>query len=123
MGRRDIPHKICLRHGQVSGNYVLIIDGIVQVKGYSPVTDRHSFPVTFVLAERDCTITIDGRGRVLTFEHTLTIAGEVMPELRQVVEPLLHEKFPTKITAGDVVVVRISFFARFLLNFTKFVLM
>lgn len=31
MGRRENCHKICFRHGQVKGSYVLIVDGTAQV--------------------------------------------------------------------------------------------
>ena len=104
MGRRESTHKICLRHGQVTGIYVLIVDGILQTVGYIPVTQRSDI-IRFGFQGRNAMILIDGSKSLFSYNHTFVLDTETFPELREQVDPLLYEKFPKVIMGVNVTMV------------------
>jgi hypothetical protein len=98
IGRRENCHKICFRHGQLKGNYILIVDGVPQITtGYHPITAREPVRVEFKMGGKECCIIFDGRGNILTYEHQLFIEGNRFPEARESINIAMNEKMPTQI--------------------------
>ena len=101
------PHKICFRHGQVSGNWVLILDGKVEMHGENSITHR-TFTIRFVVEGLTATIIASGSSR-LVYTHTLEISSVEIIELKQKATPemissgglKLWEKLPVRVSIPD----------------------
>jgi hypothetical protein len=91
-------HKICLRHCQVSGNWVLICDGRYVTSGMEPVLTRH-FTIPFEFGGKTVNIYGDGTDW-LTFEHTLVMDGRTIKELSQSIVDarLVEDVVPRSVT-------------------------
>jgi hypothetical protein len=94
-----ILHKIVFRHGQVSGNWVLIVDGILHMKGFEPILKR-SFTVAFQLDFRESIITAVRRSTI-GYNHSLMIDSITMMELKLTENPSIGEKLPHHISIPD----------------------
>lgn len=98
-------HKLCLRHSNVSGTYIIILDGVPQVHGYQPVTARQPTTVSLTVEGHECEITIDGMKSIFSYTHKLTIDGVNQPELRELADSGFNERIPKKIIPQGVALV------------------
>ena len=73
MGRREACHKIVLRHCQVVGSWVLIIDGVHNESGSETITNRN-FVIPFRIDEFDAIINLDGASTVIHKVHIISNA-------------------------------------------------
>ena len=92
-GRREISHKIMLRHCQASGDWVLIIDGKYIMSGGEPVLNRN-FSINFEFINKKINIHADGANSFY-YEHQMVMDGIPIDDIRNKVEMKMNEKLPT----------------------------
>lgn len=92
------PHKICFRHGQVSNNWVLIVDGLVILTGSEAIVHR-SFTVQFMIGESNASIVATGTNS-LGYSHVLEVEQREIGESR-VSSVNLGERLPTLLSIPD----------------------
>lgn len=100
MGRRETNHKISLRHAQLTGHWILCIDGLITQKGKITNSDR-AFLITFRLMDKAIVILCNGQSS-LKYKYFLQIEGQEYPHLGQVAVSSLGEKAPKYVTVPKV---------------------
>lgn len=112
MGRRETCHKICFRHGQMKGSYVLLVDGVAQItNGFQPVTARQPVRVEFKMDGKNCCIVFDGMRSLISYVHNLFIEGVRFPEARETIDIGTNERMPTSVaTCGIKIVAGVVYF-------------
>lgn len=99
----QVGHKVCFRHGQVTGCWVLIVDGAVAEIGFEPIVHR-SFTINFQLPvggrSHDASITAEGTSSI-GYVHILTVNGKEITEFREPDGIDLGEKIPMHVSIPD----------------------
>ena len=98
-GRRESTHKISFRHGQLNGNWVLIVDGIIRATGYeSPII--REFELSFHIHGINGKIICDGLDSVKYF-HSLTLNNDLITPLNKLTISSLGERIPLRVSIPD----------------------
>jgi PX domain/Fas apoptotic inhibitory molecule (FAIM1) len=103
LGRRQVlAHRIQFRHSQITGNWVLVIDGRIEAKGFEPLMNR-VFDVSFLLEGKECVIAITGIKSVYYNKYSLKISDEEIKELRDMASTgiLFGDHRPRSVTIPD----------------------
>ncbi len=95
MGRREHAHKICLRHCQASGNWVLIVNGKYITSGSEPVFTRE-FDIPFDFNGKTAAIYANGSSSMY-YIHTLVIDAIPIDDITKKVDVKMDEKVPQQI--------------------------
>jgi hypothetical protein len=96
MGRRGIGCKICLRYGQPSNSWVLIINGELKAMNVGQMVDE-MFTICFRHLDQIFLITVKRRSSV-RIRMTMTMNGYEIKEIRKTAEIAVDEAPPARVS-------------------------
>lgn len=100
MGRREIGCKIGFRYGQITGSWVLIVNGEVKALRKGRMSEG-IFDLMFKISEQVFTITAE-RVKGVKYRLKLRMNGYEMMEIRKTTEIAVGETTPSRITIPDI---------------------
>lgn len=95
MGRRELGCKVCLRFGQPSNAWVLIVNGEVKARNVGQMIDE-CFTICFKFCEQIFVITVKRRSSV-RIRITMTMNGYDLKEIRKTTEISTNEAPPVRV--------------------------
>jgi hypothetical protein len=96
MGRRNIGCKICLRYGQPSNSWVLIVNGELKAMNVGQMQDE-MFTICFRFHEQIFLITVKRRSSV-RIRMTMTMNGYEVKEIRKTADIAIDENPPVRVS-------------------------
>lgn len=96
MGRRSVGCKICLRYGQPSNSWVLIVNGELKAMNVGQMVDE-MFTICFRFLDQVFVISVKRRNSVQV-RMTMTMNGYDIKEIRKIAEISIDEFPPARVS-------------------------